>query len=131
MYPYDRAWRWWASNRFKHLVDGIDAVHDLDLKGNRLLRNRIHQMRRWLVARAVLTPFLFTSVISAAIGLILGVLGVQEETAHALQLFRTLSNTFAGVFAALWFFANRTMGQIEADLLLALTVGTTGNGKES
>lgn len=123
MYPYRTRWRWWLSNRFKHMVDGIDRARDLDLQKNRLLRNRIGQMRRWLLVRAIVLPFLFASAVSALVGAVMSALGVGAAASDALDAFQTVANTFTGLFAALWFFANRTMGQIDADLTLALTIG--------
>lgn len=123
MYPYRRAWRWWLSPRFKHTADGIERARDLDHPKNRILRNRVGQMRRWLVVRAVVVPFLFASVVTAIVSTVMRTLGIGAAASGALDTFQATASAFGGLFAAIWFFANRTMGQIDADLMLALTIG--------
>ncbi len=124
MYPYSRPWLWWFNNRFRHLVDGLKHADNLGEENAPVVAQRIRMMKTWLVVRAIITPFLFASVISAVIAAVVGAIGAENEASAALALFRTVSNTFAGVFLAAYFLANRVLGQLESDLLLILTVGT-------
>ena len=129
MYPYGRPWQWWFNNRFRHLVDGLREVPSLGMVEQTIIAQRTRMMNKWLIVRTVLMPFLFTSVVSAVAAAILGAVGTTSETSAALSLFKTVSNTFAGVFLAAFFLANRILGQVEADIVLILTVGASQPGK--
>ncbi len=125
VYPYSHPWKWWFNNRFRHLVDGLQEAPHLGLIEQAILQQRTRLMNKWLIVRAFLMPFLFASVISAVAVAVVGAIGATSETSAALSLFRTVSNTFAGVFLAAYFLANRTLGQVESDILLLLTVGAS------
>lgn len=120
MYPYAKKWRWFAKHPQKHFLDALDDLDGLRPGAEPVLRQRIALHGHWMLIRLLLLIPLSVGAVSTATGFLIEAIGGFAAAQEALDVFQSISTTFATVFAVLFILAGRTADQAFHDILALL-----------
>ncbi len=131
MYPFESRLRWWIQGRPRHLIEAVSRDPALAAGAHReAIAEALLRIRKWLVARTALLVLLSMGIVSSILSVILRALPRMVEVEAGLSLFVRISTALAGVFTLLYLLANRTLGQLEIDILLLMQLTQTEHRHE-
>lgn len=125
MFPYRNRFQWVRNNRQAHFIEIThDHLHRVQEPYQAVAALRTAAMRKWLKVRAVLFALLYFGLIASVAGFILDQLPDAPFLEASLDLVNSIARTLTGVFTVALALVIRYIGQLEADIIGCLAVGT-------
>ncbi len=125
-FPFEKRWKWYAKNRWTHVIVGIEKHLDRFAEPYcTYLHQRSHAMKRWILARVILLVLLSASIVAAVAAGIARALPAVAAAADGVETLFSILSAFSGLFTLGFFFVNRVLGQLEADIMVCLSLGVT------
>lgn len=129
MFPYESWFAWHSKTGYLHLVEAIEDQTDRFAEPYQgVLERRARRMRAGVTIRGVVLVFLNLGLLATAIAWIASVLpGLADLRAFVSQLARALTG-ISLLFTGLFVLITRYLGQLQADMVAAMALGTGGPG---
>lgn len=128
MFPFQSRWQWLLNSGYAHIVEATEDQIDLFQDPYKdILEDRAKKMERALRARGVVLVLVNLGIIAAVVAWF--ALFVPEA-GRLEALFSTLAGSLTGisiVFTALWLLLTRYLGQLQADMIASMALGTPGS----
>lgn len=125
MFPFENRFQWIWNNRQVHFIeithDHLDRVQE---PYQAVVALRTAAMRRWLRIRAVLFALLYFGLIASVAGWVLDRIPDVPFLRDSLDIINSIARTLTGVFTVAVILVLRYIGQLEADIIGCLAVGT-------
>lgn len=120
MYPYESRLKWILSSRYNHLLHALalnpHPGHDS------LVAERAASLRRWDRTRTGVMVLLYLGFAGAAVAYAGNFVPVLTEATPLLRTIVGLVGALTGILTVAYLFLTRLLSQIEADLLMLLTL---------
>lgn len=126
VYPFQSKLQWWVRGRPAHLIAAIERDRSLaagPYKGE--IATGLVRIRRWMVVRVVMLIGLSMGVVSSILSILLRSIPRMAEVQAGLGLLVQISTALAGLFTLGYLLSNRTLSQLEIDVLLLLQLSRT------
>lgn len=125
MFPFTNRFQWHWRNRQYHLIAVThDHLHRIDAPYRAVVALRTAALKRWLRVRAVLFALLYFGIIASVAGWLLDRVPDTAFLSTSLDTINSVVRTMTGAFTVVLLVTMRHLGQLEADLIGCLAVGT-------
>lgn len=128
MFPFESRWRWWTSPGYLHLVEAVeDRLDDFQEPFRAILSNRAKRMKIALNARLAVLVLLNIGIAASALvwAARFGVPGLAEARGWLDTVARSLTG-FSVALTVVFLLISRYLGQLQADLLASMVLGSPG-----
>lgn len=126
MFPFESRWRWVLHSGYLHLVEAIEERMDLFHEPYRsILERRARGLRVAVSARTVVLVLLNIGIIARIATEVLAFLPAVETTG-TISAIATSLTALSLVFTGLFLLLSRYLGQLQADAVACMALGTPG-----
>lgn len=127
MFPYDRWWHWYIGGRHAHLIEATEEHLDTFHEPYRsVLKDRAVRMRWALKARLFVMVLLNLGLIATAVAWLATVVEGLADLESGLKQVASVAGASTLALTGLWLLATRYLGQLEADMVASMTLGSPG-----
>lgn len=125
MFPFHSRWEWYAKTGYLHLVEAIeDHLKDFASPYSEVLERRADGIRYALKVRLVVLVLLNIGLVVTAAAWIASVVPGVGELRELIQRLARLTTGLTFVFTGLFVLISRYLGQLQADIIAAIALGT-------
>ncbi len=127
MFPYDNWWRWYIGGRHAHLIEATEEHLDVFQDPYRsVLKDRAGRMRWALKVRLFFMVLLNLGLIATAAAWVATFVEGMAEIEAGLKQVASIAGAGTLLLTGLWLLATRYLGQLEADMVASMTLGSPG-----
>jgi hypothetical protein len=125
MFPFESRWSWHAKTGYLHLVEAIDGHTDRFAQPYRkILEKRAARLRVAVTARAVAFVLLNVGLIATGVTWIASVLPALAEFEGLVRRMARALTGFSVLMTVTLLLLLRYLGQVQADIIAAIALGT-------
>ena len=118
MYPFKSRTRWLLAGRYLHLAKALSLHPSPDT----LVQEKVDSLVRWGRVRTGVAVLLYLGILGGLATYFGSKVPGFAEVAYVLEDVATVVGAFAGILTLAFLFLTRVLAQIEADLLMLLTL---------
>lgn len=125
MFPFHSRLGWHAKTGYLHLVEAIeDHMQDFASPYSEILEERADRIRVGVTVRFFVIVLLNIGFVVTAAAWIASVVPALEELREVIQRLARLTTGITFVFTAAFLVISRYLGQLQADIIAAIALGT-------
>ena len=117
---------WILGNRYAHLIKALDQRRG---QQDTILESRVEAMRLWNRVRFFVLLLLSLGLAATVSASIARLMPAFETAVEALNSVATTASALSGILTVAYLFVLRLLGQLEADILMILTLERPADAK--
>ncbi len=126
MYPFKNSFLWHVKGRTHHLIEATEqAMGEFKPARQKRLKRRISFMKRALFVQLVVLVLLYIGVAATAASLLGRAFAELEGAADALGAVAAATAPASGALFLVLLLVRRTLGQLDADLIMLVSLRGT------